>query len=82
MRHLRPLCSHCVYWIADKTANPPTAGHCHRFPPGIYVNPQTGTVIQKFPTTDHHHWCGEWNGDDAKLVGAAQSLAVKSAEKL
>ena len=82
MRHLRPLCSHCVYWIADKTANPPTAGHCHRFPPGIYVNPQTGTVIQKFPTTDHHHWCGEWDGDDTKLVEAAQNLAVKHAEKV
>jgi len=80
MRRLRPLCSHCVFWIADNTANPPTAGPCHGYPPGIYVNPQTGTVIQKFPTTDHHHWCGEWNGDETSLVDAAQKLVIKSAQ--
>ncbi|NRG18930.1 hypothetical protein HPQ64_14650 [Rhizobiales bacterium] len=70
MKKLRPTCSHCIYWTEDHTADPATAGHCHRYPPGIYINPQSGVVVQKFPTTDHHHWCGEWNGDDTRLVQA------------
>lgn len=79
MRRLRPLCSHCVYWMADRTANPPTSGHCHRYPPGIYVNPQSGVVVQKFPTTDHRHWCGEWSDDDTRLSEAARCAAVSKA---
>ncbi len=81
MRQLRPQCSHCVYWVADRTANPTTAGHCHRYPPGVYTNPQTGTVVQKFPTTDHHHWCGEWNGDETGLVEAVRQTAVRNAQQ-
>lgn len=77
MRHLRPHCSYCAYWLPDPTAKPASMGHCHRFPPGIYVNPSTGTVVQKFPATDHHHWCGEWNGDDTRLVEAARSILAK-----
>jgi hypothetical protein len=80
MRHLRPLCSHCIYWLPDSSGTAATVGHCHRFPPGIYVNPQTGTVVQKFPTTDHHHWCGEWNGDDSKLTEAVRQTALQSAK--
>lgn len=76
MRKLRPLCSQCVYWVADRTANPPTVGHCHRNPPGIYVSPQTGNVIQKFPSSDHRHWCGEWSDDDARLIDAAKRSVV------
>jgi hypothetical protein len=78
MRHLRPLCSHCVYWLADNTANPPTVGHCHRFPPGVVISPQ-GTVVQKFPSTDHRHWCGEWSDDAARLIEAAKRIAVSRA---
>ena len=80
MRHLRPLCSHCIYWVADNTANPPTMGHCHRNPPGIYINPQSGTVVQKFPSTDHHQWCGEWNGDESQLLDAVRQMAVENAK--
>lgn len=80
MRHLRPLCSHCIYWVADHTANPATAGHCHRYPPGVYVNPQSGTIVQKFPTTDHHHWCGEWNGDESRLIDAVKKMAAENAQ--
>ena len=74
--YLRPNCSHCVYWVSDHTGNPPTAGHCHRYPPGVYINPQTGTVVQKFPTTDHHHWCGEWSDDEQRLAEAAKRTIV------
>jgi len=79
MRRLRPLCSHCVYWNPDTTASPPTVGHCHRNPPGLYINPQTNVLVQKFPATDHHQWCGEWSADDAHLVEAARRLIVSSA---
>jgi hypothetical protein len=78
MRNLRPLCSHCIYWVAEHTANPPSIGHCHRYPPGIDVNPQTGIVVQKFPTTGHQQWCGEWDGDESRLVEAAKRLVEKS----
>jgi hypothetical protein len=77
MRHLRPLCSSCVYWVAEHTAKPPSIGRCHRYPPGIYVNPQTGTVVQKFPSTEYHHWCGEWNADESRLVDAAKQIVEK-----
>ena len=76
---VRPTCSHCVYWVSDHAANPPTVGHCHRYPPGVYINPQTGTIVQKFPSTDHHHWCGEWSDDDAGLVEAAKRSVIDAA---
>lgn len=79
--YLRPNCAHCIYWVADHTADPPTAGHCHRFPPGIYVNPQTGTVVQKFPSTDHHQWCGEWSDDDQHLLEATKRSVIEAATK-
>ncbi len=76
MHHLRPSCGRCVYWVEDHTAVPPTAGHCHRFPPAVFANPETGVVVQKFPTTDRHQWCGEWNGDDTGLMRAAAESAA------
>ena len=72
MRHLRPLCKYCVYWMVDSSSPTSTAGHCHRSPPGIYINPTSGVVVQKFPSTDHHQWCGEWSDDDSRLVEAAR----------
>jgi len=80
MQHLRPKCSHFIYWEVDGTANPPTAGHCHRYPPGVSINPKTGTVVQKFPTTDQHQWCGEWNGDETLFVEAIRQIAMESAQ--
>jgi len=70
-----------VYWVEDHTANPATAGHCHRRPPGIYVNPETGVVVQKFPTTDHHQWCGEWSGDESMLTKAVRQIVVESVQR-
>src|SRR5665213_3098043 len=78
MRHLRPLCSDRIYWVAEHAARPPSIGHCHRYPPGIDVNPQTGTVVQKFPTTGHQQWCGEWDGDESRFVDAAKRAVEKS----
>ena len=80
-KYMRPICTHCVYWVHDQTGGPVTVGHCHRFPPGIYVNPTTGTVVQKFPWTDHHHWCGEWSDDDTDLLDAAKRSIVDVASK-
>jgi hypothetical protein len=79
MKHMRPACSQCAYWVAEASGNPPITGHCHRYPPGVYVNSQTGVVVQKFPTTDHLHWCGEWQGDDQELVKAAHRALLKRA---
>lgn len=62
--------------MGESTTNPPTAGHCHRFPPSVHINPTSGTIVQKFPTTDHRHWCGEWSDDDRKLVDAAHRSFV------
>ena len=70
--YLRPTCSHCVFWTPDLTADPATIGHCHRFPPAVYVNTQTSTVVQKFPHTERHHWCGEWTDDEGPLQEAAK----------
>ncbi len=70
--YIRPTCSHCMYWSHEGSKEVATVGHCHRYPPGIHVNPQTGTVIQKFPTTEKHHWCGEWSDDDQVLQDAAR----------
>ncbi len=80
MRQLRPVCSHCIYWVEDHTSNPPTAGHCHRFPPGIYINPD-GVVVQKFPMVDHHQWCGEWSGDEAHFADAVRQSVTQSLAK-
>jgi hypothetical protein len=75
MRHLRPLCSQCIYWVVDRNANPRTTGHCHRYPPVISVNPNTGAVVQKFPTTTNQHWCGEWSHDEMRVTdGIRQTL--------
>ena len=68
-----------MYWTEDHTAATPTVGHCHRYPPGVYINPQTGTVVQKFPSVDRHHWCGEWSDDDVLLVAAAKRTAIEEA---
>jgi hypothetical protein len=68
-----------VYWVPDHTADPATVGHCHRFPPPVYVNAHTGTVVQKFPSTERHHWCGEWSNDEESLLAAARSSVVKAA---
>jgi hypothetical protein len=83
MHVLRPTCGKCAYWVEDHTAVPPTAGNCHRFPPGIYIKPDDCVVVQKFPTTDRHQWCGEWCGSDEKLMDAVRSsmLAVMDHEK-
>jgi len=62
--------------MMDHTVDPPTVGHCHRMPPGIYINPKSGTVVQKFPMTDRHQWCGEWKGDEAELVEAARQSTL------
>ena len=76
MHHARPVCARCSYWVEDHTATPATAGHCHRYPPAVYVNPQSKTISQKFPVTDRHHWCGEWCGDDSRLMeGIRQSIS-------
>ena len=77
MKHLHPLCSHCVFWEVDKTAVTPTAGHCHRYPPSVFANPKTGTIIQKFPSTDQHHWCGEWEGDESRLMQGVRQSATE-----
>ena len=48
MSETRPVCAHCIYWKTDQVATShPTSGHCHRYPPGVFVNPTTGTVVQK-----------------------------------
>lgn len=79
MRQLRPSCSVCIYWVIDASTNPATSGHCHRYPPHVIISPTTGTVVQKFPTTDHHHWCGEWNGDERHLVAQARQAVIRAA---
>jgi hypothetical protein len=77
----RPICAHCVYWKAEHISNQPTAGHCHRYPPGVFVNPSSGTVVQKFPMTERGQWCGEWNGDETAIVEAARNSALKHARE-
>jgi len=79
MHHVRPICARCSYWVEDHTAIPATAGHCHRYPPGIYLSPQNGAAIQKFPATDRNHWCGEWSGDDSRLMEGVRQSVVKGA---
>ena len=64
--------------MTDQTSTTPTAGHCHRYPPGIYVSP-SGTVVQKFPMTDRNAWCGEWSDDDSYLREAAHRAIARHA---
>lgn len=78
MRHRRPHCSHCMYWVPEVTSKPATVGHCHRFPPDVMISPTSGTIVQKFPTTDHQHWCGEWSDDDARLVEGARRVLAQT----
>lgn len=79
MHALRPVCSACVYWVVDQTASAATSGHCHRYPPSVIVNHESGNVVQKFPTTDHHQWCGEWSCDDRAMAAAARKAVVRAA---
>ena len=81
MHHMRPICARCVYWVEDHTAVTNTIGHCHRYPPSLYVNQANGVVIQKFPTTDRHHWCGEWSSDETKLKEAVRSSLAETARQ-
>ena len=75
MRAMRPTCSHCIFWLTERVGGTATSGHCHRYPPGIYINPHTGTVVQKFPATDRHHWCGEWDGDEDRWMDALRTMS-------
>ena len=75
--HLRPTCAQCVYWIADHTTGGGTTGHCHRYPPHVHVNPVSGAVVQKFPTTERHSWCGEWSDDAARWQKSIVAAAAK-----
>ena len=76
---VRPHCSQCIYWAPD---SPATTGHCHRFPPGVYASPGTGMGAQKFPTVDHHAWCGEWSDDKARLDEMTRrSMAATASRK-
>lgn len=79
MRKLHPTCSQCVFWVTDNPGETATAGHCHRYPPGVYVNPQSGVVIQKFPSTDRLQWCGEWSGDQEIWANAFRAATARSA---
>jgi hypothetical protein len=79
MSERRPVCAHCIYWRPDQLVGQPTAGHCHRNPPGICVNPNSGTVIQKFPMTERAQWCGEWCGDDTQLLETMHRAMLKRA---
>ena len=73
----RPVCGHCVYWKGEVSSDRPTIGHCHRYPPGVFVNPSSGTVVQKFPVTDRSQWCGEWSDDETALADAARRCVHK-----
>lgn len=79
MTERRPTCAHCIYWKGEQVSAQPTTGHCHRYPPGVFANPQTGTVVQKFPVTERSQWCGEWNGDDTALAEAVHHAMLKHA---
>lgn len=81
MRLTRPTCATCVFWVLDPTQGGATAGHCHRNPPGIHTNASTGTVIQKFPMTEHRQWCGEWSDDEAGWVDKGHRAVSRAAQK-
>ena len=81
MSILRPQCSHCIYWVSEDTSDIAKSGHCHRYPPAVHVHPQSGMAIQRFPTTEHRHWCGEWNNDQGVLKAMLARTAAKSASQ-
>lgn len=64
--------------MVDQTADPTTVGNCHRFPPSVAINPQSGTVVQKFPMTDRRHWCGEWTDDETQMIEAIKRITARS----
>jgi hypothetical protein len=64
--------------MVDQTAEPTTVGNCHRYPPSLAVNPQTGSAIQKFPLTDRRHWCGEFSDDETQMVEAIRRITESS----
>lgn len=76
---VHPTCSHCIFWATDHSTDSPTVGHCHRFPPGVSVHPETGVVVQKFPTTERRQWCGEWSDNDEALAAAAKRSMMVAA---
>jgi len=82
MPSIRPNCSQCVFWVADRRGETATTGHCHRYPPGVYINPQSGTIVQKFPSTDRQNWCGEWSGDDVQWLDAFKQATAKVAARV
>jgi hypothetical protein len=79
MRRLRPTCARCVYWVSDQSSETSAAGRCHRFPPSVFALPGTGTIVQKFPTTEHGQWCGEWSDDDSRLTAAVHRSLLENA---
>ncbi len=76
---VHPTCSHCVYWVNEHSVEPPTVGHCHRYPPQVAANPESGVVLQKFPTTDRRQWCGEWSDDSEALKSAGKRSLIDAA---
>ena len=81
MRHLRPVCARCIYWVAESAAGTATIGLCHRFPPSVFALAETGTIVQKMPTTDHHQWCGEWSDDDSRFLDAVRRTVMDNAHR-
>lgn len=78
MRLTRPTCGTCIFWVLDPTQG---GGHCHRYPPGIHTNINTGTVVQKFPMTDSRNWCGEWNDDDVSMSEKGKRALARAAQR-
>ena len=78
MLNMRPNCSQCVYWVTDRSPDAATTGHCHRYPPAVSINPQSGTAVQKFPLTDRQNWCGEWSGDVVEWVEAFKKVTARA----
>ena len=79
MSILRPQCSHCIFWVSEDTGDVSKSGHCHRYPPSVYMNQQNGVVGQKFPTTEHRHWCGEWCDDHGRLKDMVARTTARAA---
>jgi hypothetical protein len=79
MSERRPVCAQCIYWKVEQSAGQQSVGHCHRYPPAVVANPHSGTMAQKFPTTERGQWCGEWNGDDTQLVEIMRRAMLKRA---
>jgi len=47
----------------------------------VFALAETGTIVQKLPTTDHHQWCGEWSDDDSRLAAAVRRSVMDNAHK-